>query len=347
MDREFRVLYVNKAAEARAGAPGEAIIGRKCYEVFDKTEAPPSFCPARTTFETGKRQCVVRECMAGRNGPGFDEIQTAPLTNGGVPPGCIVERTKDVTYEKRLEHMLAASDRQAILGELVAGIAHEVNNPLGLILGFAQDLLTEVRPDQPAYQGLKIIEEEATRCSHVMRGLMEFVRPMEPRFVPSDLAVILTKSLQMVSIVAKKRRVAVARQIPDDFPCLWLDPRQIQQVFVNLFLNAIDAMPEGGQLSISFRMGTWPRPEGADHRTPPVCVEIAISDTGHGIKEEDLPKVLLPFYTTKPNGVGLGLYVSKQIIEAHRGTLSVGNTFGKGATFTIRLPVQRGAEDNE
>lgn len=342
VNRDYRILYVNKAAASRVGRTGEEVIGQKCYQVCDKAEAPPDFCPAARTLETGSHNCHVGEVMTSEDGPTFEEISTDSFRENGGSPEWVIERRKDVTKEKMLERRLIASERLAVLGELAASIAHEVNNPMGIILGFAQDLLTETDQSSPAYQTIKIIEEEAKRCSHVVRTLLDFARPMDPHHFLTDLRTLLQRSIELISSLAKKRHVVVEQRTTDSLPTLYVDPQQIHQVLVNLFLNALDAMPEGGALTISVRTG--PSLSGTDHDELSDCVEIAVSDTGHGIREEDLPKIFLPFYSKKPNGMGIGLSVSKQIIEAHKGTISVKSSCKQGATFFIRLPLERRVE---
>jgi signal transduction histidine kinase len=238
------------------------------------------------------------------------------------------------------ERQLILSDRLISFGEMTASLAHEINNPLGIVIGFAQDLLTEVDPEDPRYQSLKVIEEEARRCKKVMQDLMDFGRPTPPQHTQTDPSALVRKSVELISPRLFKAGIRPVIEDSGGLPKIWVDPHQLGQVLVNLFFNAIEAMPNGGTLTVG--IAAHP-PSMADRSVndpaPSDDVIITVADTGHGIEPENMPKIFLPFFTTKSKkGMGLGLSICKGIIEAHNGKISVESTPGRGTRFCLHLP---------
>lgn len=240
---------------------------------------------------------------------------------------------RDVSRRKEIEQELINSARFTTIGELTAELTHEINNPLGIILGFAQELLTETDKDHSDYKCIKIIAEEAKRCKNVMKHLLAFARPPSFKYSVVDLDSLIKDSFELVSLIIDKRGISVKKDIPANLPKLHIDDSQIKAVLINIYNNAIDAMPQGGDLTIS-----------ASLESP--YVKLTISDTGKGIKEDDMNKVFMPYFTTKEGGTGIGLDISKRIIEAHKGQLTVESCFGKGTNFIILLPAE-GLDDKD
>ena len=333
IDRDFNVLYLNAAAEKRTGRDMREQKGEKCYKVFYNRNEPCTFCPAKRTFEKGEPGYVLLKDVKLRSTePCFEELLSLPIKTDSEGVQWVVEIAKDVTKEKEMEQQLINSERLVAIGEMAALIAHEFNNPLGIILGFAQDLLTEVDPSDSRYQSLKIIEEEARRCKKVMRDLMEFGRPTPAEFIHVDPEEVVQKSMDLVSSQLQRGKVQTLTDIQKDLLKIWVDPQQLQQVLVNLFFNAIEAMPEGGTLTVRVTS----RQGDSDE------VVIEVTDTGHGIHASDLPKIFRTFFTTKQKkGMGLGLSICESIMKAHGGRIAVESTPGRGATFSLYLPVER------
>src|SRR5262249_49932531 len=203
---------------------------------------------------------------------------------------------------QELEQQLIASGRLVSLGEITASMAHEFNNPLGIVLGFAEDLLMDKQPSDPEYQALKIMHEETKRCQKIIKDLLEYSRPRSVEKCGCDAGELVTKSLQLIGNRLHKQRVECVTGIESDLPPIVADPRQIEQVLLNLYLNAIDAMPDGGRLTVSVRCDTAE------------TVAIIVSDTGIGISEDDLPKIFQPFFSAKKkSGLGLGLPICRRI----------------------------------
>ena len=226
-----------------------------------------------------------------------------------------------------LEQQLLASGRLVAVGELTASMAHEFNNPLGVILGFAQGLLAEMDRSQPYYRYVEIIAEETRRCERLVQELLEFGRPRNVEFAPVQLQTVLDKTLDLVSNRASKSGVNIVLNIAPELPSIHADAQQLQQVLLNLSLNAIDAMPRGGVL-------TW-----TVANVDSTAVVLAVEDNGFGIQPEMLPRIFQPFVTAnKRRGLGLGLPISDRIVKAHGGRIEVESTSGQGTKFKIYLP---------
>jgi PAS domain S-box-containing protein len=241
---------------------------------------------------------------------------------------------------KEREEQLIVSDRLVSVGELAATLAHEFNNPLQIITGFTQDLLTETNTSDNHYQSLKIIEEAAGRCKKTINNLLDLARPDPARKEATDFAEIVRKSIELISSQLKQGGVEIEVEIPLVIPQIYADPQQLEQVLLNLFFNAREAMSSGGTLTI--RAEVRPR-DGATISDQEIM--IAVSDTGTGIDAEDLPHIFRPFFTTKKGGgMGLGLSVCESIVKNHGGSIVTESTPGQGTTFFVYLPALRQAE---
>jgi PAS domain S-box-containing protein len=234
---------------------------------------------------------------------------------------------------QELEQQLIASGRLVSLGEITASMAHEFNNPLGIVMGFTQDLMSETDPSHPHYRSLKIIDEESKRCEKIIRDLLQFARPKSADFCPTDVKQIVEKTLGLVANHLYKQKIEAITQVEENLPRIYADPQELEQVLVNLYFNAIDAMPDGGALTVGAKLSL-----GAPG--VPQEVAITVSDTGFGIAPEDLPKIFQPFFTArKKSGLGLGLPICDRIIKNHGGRIKVESQPGQGTTFEIYLPV--------
>jgi len=232
-----------------------------------------------------------------------------------------------------LEQQLIASGRLVSLGEITASMAHEFNNPLGIILGFVEEMLSTTPPDAADFETLNIIDEEAKRCQKIIQGLMEFARPSAATPQTTDVATLVSKTVKMIDARLYKQKVGLTEAVAPDLPPIHADPQQLEQVLVNLYLNALDAMLGGGHLTVSAQL------DGDGDFSKHVVISVA--DTGHGITGEDLQKIFQPFFTArKKAGMGLGLSISERIIKNHGGKIEVDSEQGQGTRFRIRLPVQ-------
>ena len=229
---------------------------------------------------------------------------------------------------QELEQQLLASGRLVAVGELTASMAHEFNNPLGIILGFAQSLLDTLTPSDPNYQHVQIIAEEAKRCEKLVQELLEFGRPKSSDFILTDVEQIIQRTMSLVQPHAAKNKVETAIDVESGLPQIYADPQQLQQILLNLGLNALDAMPKGGKLV----MGALSPSTGN--------IIVTVTDTGMGIDNDVLPRIFQPFFTSKKRrGLGLGLPICDRIAKSHGGTIRVESKPGEGTTFKVRLPV--------
>jgi len=232
---------------------------------------------------------------------------------------------------QELEQQLIASGRLVSLGQLTASMAHEFNNPLGIIIGFTEDMLTNVESDDPEYHSLEIIHQEAHRCKKIVEDLLDYAKPRAAEMSSVTIPGVIDRTLELVENHLYKQKVQAVKEIASDLPRVRADSQQLAQVLVNLYLNAIDAMPNGGQLTI-----------GADVKNDARASELVISvaDTGIGIEPSALEKIFQPFYTAKKRrGLGLGLPICERILKNHGGQITVHSESGKGTVFQIRLPI--------
>jgi len=230
---------------------------------------------------------------------------------------------------EKSQEQLVQSERLASIGQLAAGVAHQVNNPLGGILLHAHLLLEDLRRDDPQMPRVETIVKEADRCKEIVGGLLNFARQSRPNFVDYPINKIVENVLEYASKEGKLSAIEVKAQLDPSLPPAYVDPHQLTQAFENIVNNAIEAMPEGGELSVSTRNLPAER-----------MVEVTIADTGCGIPEEHLPKLFTPFFSTKEmgKGTGLGLAIAYGIIKTHKGSIDVKSEFGKGTVFTLRIP---------
>jgi signal transduction histidine kinase len=218
-----------------------------------------------------------------------------------------------------------------VAGKLASGIAHEVGTPLNIISGRAEMVLQSLPPEHPGREDLERIIHQIDRVSNIVRSLLDAVRlgKLEIQRVPVE--VLISRLLPLLEHVVRKRRISVTTNIPEDLRDVAGDPGRLQQVFINLLMNAVEATPPNGQITIK----AWPCPN--DGRAG---VSAAVTDTGPGISPDALGQVFEPFYTTKPagQGTGLGLAISRDIVRDHGGTILAQSRPGHGATFTVWLP---------
>jgi len=241
----------------------------------------------------------------------------------------VAERTEEL---RRIQSQLIRAEQLASIGQLAAGIAHEINNPLGIILGFAQSILEQMRADNPLRGPLRIVERETLRCKRIVQNLLDFSRQSELALSSTDLRSVIEGALAALSHQIAQQGIEVERSYETDVPLVLVDAQQMHQVCANIILNAIQAMPKGGKLTLTVQV---------------VAEEIWLQfkDTGIGIPEENLGRIFDPFFTTKEvgQGTGLGLSVTFAIVKQHGGSIEVESAVGKGSCFTIKLPLRREA----
>lgn len=265
-----------------------------------------------------------------------DERSLRSLISGSLDKGLFAAEdtihflVKDIEQRRLIEEQIAQADKLASIGQLSAGIAHEINNPMGIILGYTQLLLRNEVPESEKYQDLKTIEKHVRSCKSIVEGLLNFARTSKPKTDLIRIDEAMEDVLSFIQQHASLDNIDVKKNYDPSVPEMQLDEKKIKQVFMNLIMNAKHAIGDEGTLSLSTGF------DSSDHQ---VFVEIA--DTGYGIEKKNLACVFDPFFTTKPTGegTGLGLSVSYGIIKNHGGDILVKSEVGKGSAFKIVLPV--------
>jgi len=247
-------------------------------------------------------------------------------------------KTRDEQLAEFTKKKIMESERLAVVGQLAADVAHELNNPLQGIVTYSHLLMEKTNCDDPKRGSIQKIVNQANRCTTIIRGLLDFSRPRKPLKKPSDVNSVLEECVSLVENQALFHNIEIARHWNGNLPLVVVDPSQMQQVFMNMIINAAEAMDGSGRLTVATRFDATEQ-----------VIEVEFTDTGHGISEENVERIFDPFFTTKEvgHGTGLGLAISYGIIREHRGTVSVESEKGKGTTFIIRLPVaaEEEAED--
>lgn len=328
VDNEGTIIAVNKTAERLTGYSAEELTGQSYEAVFWQGKAFNS--PLLDTLRTGKPHIAVRLEYHTKYGSITVSISSTRLQDAaGNFIGAVVV-IRDISEFKHLEEQVKRADRLAALGELMAGVAHEVRNPLTSIKGFAQ-YLQESDSEEERREYMPIIVKEVDRVNKIIEELLYFARPAHASLVPVDINELLTQTLVLVKNKTTCNRVEFTLNFSLELPKAEIDAEQFKQVFLNLFINALQAIPDQGLINIS--TGYDP---GKDE------ISIAFADTGTGISEADREKVFDPFYTTKERGTGLGLAVVHRIVSSHGGRITITDNPGGGTIFTVTVPVRHG-----
>ncbi|MEW6228289.1 MAG: ATP-binding protein, partial [Bacillota bacterium] len=344
--KDLVITTWNRGMEAITGIARENAVGRRYLEVFPAQGEAGFGDVLHRVLEEG--EILELDDIRQKAPDGREYVvscRACPLVSGessGAQQGAVLGAiivTEDVTVRVSLGERLRRAERLKVVGEFAAGVAHEINNPIGIISACAEHLADKiakaVEPPDEYLKPLKAIEEEAARCSSIIRNLTVFSRHQELHLKATDVCRLVRDTLYLVESQAEESGVAIEvdEGRAQDVPAVQADEAQLKQVFLNLAVNAVQAMPEGGILRV--RVDHERRARGAGH------VVVRFADTGCGIPRENMDKIFTPFFTTRSSGVGLGLAVSHGIVEAHGGTISVESKEGEGSTFTVRLPATR------
>jgi two-component system NtrC family sensor kinase len=342
-DGRQRVVRANHTLLMRTGYSKTEVTDKHCAELLDRIGI---------ALTNG---CLCSETLSCKK-PSFQEIKSGggnifhfwayPLIDEEGRLYAIVHYLKDMTAQKRLEQQLIRSDKLASLGTLVAGIAHEINNPLGIIAAYSEALLD--RSGEKALNGIKAFEDfpeylrtinnEIFRCKSILKSLLEFARPSGGTFREIDINELIKEVLLLLQHRTAKLKHTLELDLDREVPKIYADAGSLRQLLMNLLLNAIYFTPEGGSIFIKTELGGSPQEE--EDAPCPSVVRLSVRDTGAGIPRDLIDKVFDPFVTTKPvgEGTGLGLTISHKIVEEHGGAIYVESEPGKGAAFIITLP---------
>jgi len=325
MDGNGRILSFNQAAEATLRLPSDQVTGRNASEVL-----PRQVLDMVATLKDSTRTAIAKEfdCSFpdGRVVP-LDVTLSALKGEDGTVWGTIL-LCRDLTEVQSLKREVETSRRLASLGRLAAGVAHEIRNPLSSIKGFATYFKERYRDNPDDQKTSEIMIQEVDRLNRVITQLLEFARPPVVQKKRASLQSLIQHSLKMIERQASAKQIRVLPHLPSEIREVNLDPDGINQVLLNLYLNAVEAMDPGGTLSVSLSVDDGP-----------AWVKIMVSDTGSGIRKDDVEHIFDPYFTTKQTGTGLGLAIVHKIIEAHGGEVRVESEIGRGTTVTVLLPV--------
>jgi len=329
IDPEYRLIRVNRALAQKLGMKPEQIIGKKCHQVFhNRLDSPCPECAHRQAMATKKPFTLE---MKGTSGDEVFLISAFPrFSSKGEFIGSVYV-LRDVTEQKRLREQLVQSEKMAAVGQLVSGVAHELNNPLAGVMGYSQLLLMNNGLDSKTQSYLNKISKESDRAKNIVNNLLTFARKHKPEKKYLDINTILDQTIELRAYDLKVSNIQVQKNLDLELPKTMADFNQLQQVFLNIMNNAQQAIQESkgkGEIRI--------RTEKAGE-----MIRIILEDNGPGIPEENLNKIFEPFFTTKEvgRGTGLGLSISYGIIQQHGGKIYARSILGQGATFVIELPV--------
>lgn len=378
LDMEGKTTFINPAAARMVGYELEELIGRLQHPILhhsrpDGTPYPREECPIYAAFKTGKTHHVDNEVFWRKDGTSFPvEYTSTPLRKDGEVTGAVVVY-KDITERKEADEVihrlnteleqkveertrqlieaqeeLVRREKLSVLGRLSGSVGHELRTPLGIMSNavyFLKMVLSD--SDESVKEYLGIIGSEIKESERIITDLLDFARTKPPQRQTVTVAELVRQSLERCTI---PENVTLAVAIPETLPCVMVDPLQMGQVLMNFITNGVQAMAGGGALRVVPRfVGAPPcgSPQPGGHMGPPLretlkFIEISVEDTGEGITPENMEKLFQPLFTTKPKGIGLGLVVCKNLVEANGGRIEVESEPGKGSAFKVLLPVQGG-----
>ncbi len=344
-DMKGNIFIFNKGAEALTGYTAEEVIGKlHITKIYPEGVAKEVMRRLRTSEYGGIGKLLPTQFNVVNKDREEIPIQlsAALIYNGAgseiASVGIFTDLRPRLTMEKKLQEthlQLVSSEKMASLGKLAAGIAHEINNPLGGILIYSSLMMEDILEDDSKRQDLARIVQEAGRCKDIVKSLLEFARQTEPKKEPTDINRAITDGLFFLVNQALFHNIRIVKELDPFLPFIRGNVGQLKQVFMNIIVNAAEAMHGSGTLTITTS-------QSPDRKT----VLIEFTDTGEGIPEDNLTRIFDPFFTTKDvgKGTGLGLATSYGIIEDHGGKISVKSKVGEGTTFTIELPIHQGTQ---
>jgi two-component system, NtrC family, sensor kinase len=312
------IVAVNRAFTELVGLPLDAIVGLTTpYPWWEGDEEAAAFEPD-TTYERIFRQADGR--------PRPVQVSLHPVGDG--PGSLLLAVVEDISEQRRVQQQLVQSGKLAAIGELAAGVAHEINNPLFAILGLTEFLLKEAEPGSKAESRLELIQQTGLEIKEIVRALLDFARENAEERHIVEMEDVVQSTVDLVRRTNAHKGVEIVETYDESGATVNASPNQLKQIFLNLIANARQAMPNGGTVRVDVRQ---------DGET----VVTTVSDDGPGIEPAVLERIFEPFFTTKRSvgGTGLGLSVSLGIVESHGGTLRVASELGRGTEFTLRLPL--------
>ncbi len=337
LDADGRIVTWNAALERRYRLPAADVIGRDFFEAFPNV-GRESWADAvrgllRSESEDITLEAVEHDTL--HRGRAIVNVKGSLLREDGRPAGAVL-LVEDITERLALERSARQAEKLAGLGTLAAGVAHEINNPIGVISSRIELMLldAEARPlPDDVRQDLDVLHRHAQRVARIAQGLLSFARQPPREHGPVDLNRVVEDTLLLVEHTMARNGVTVRRALAPALPAVWGDANALQQVVMNLLTNARDALAGRGDITV----------ETVAPAPPDARVRLVVRDSGHGIAAEALPRIFDPFFTTKADGTGLGLSISYGIVRDHQGTVDVRSVPGRGTTFTLSFAPARPA----
>jgi len=318
LNREGKIIFANKASEEILEHKRDLLVGKRLLSLFPQ----------------GAKEIGVRKgdgkifFHKKREGAPF-KLLIVPYHDAQGRERGRVANLQDMTQVYKMQEEILRIDRLAYLGEFSSTLAHEIRNPLAGIKTTAQALSEELGENDSRREYIDRIIKEIDRLNDLLRTFFSFAKPRRLDLIPCHLKDVIREVKGLLAKEAEKMKVTIKEVYDDDLPLVPLDANQMQQVFMNLFLNALEAMPVGGTLTVEVdRMDSQKE-----------WIQVKVKDTGKGIVSEHLTKIFDPFFTTKSKGLGLGLAITHKIMEGHGGTIGVESASEKGSTFILHLPV--------
>ena len=322
--RDARAVMVSPAAEKFLGAPAGHFLGRRVNEIF------PAGHPLHEVLRVEGdelNEIAAETDLDTIGGTRRVSVSVQAIQENGERMGALVT-LRDLDSIESINTQLQVSERLAALGRITAGVAHEVKNPLNSMRLWLENLKESLppEPDSGSRQAVQVLDKEIDRLDAVVKRFLDFTRPMEVRLEATQLADVLKEVVQVAKPQLQKSKIQVAQLLPIDVPEVYVDRALLKQAVLNLVLNAIEAMPTGGQLRLMLsRRGEM--------------AEITVGDTGRGIPAENRQKIFQLFFTTRPGGNGIGLASTFRIVQLHNGSIDFTSEVGRGTTFRIELPL--------
>ncbi|MBI4489622.1 MAG: HAMP domain-containing protein [Deltaproteobacteria bacterium] len=336
LNKELKVLWGNRIATQWFG-PLDQLLGKKCFSALWGEKDVCQNCASTKAMRSGNVE-QSEKTVPGSNGhPRCFQITTSPIKNSQGEIIQIVELIQDITEKKQLEAQLLQAGKMVAMGELASGIAHEINNPLAVIGAHAERMSylfsnshlapEKVKEKFPSY--LEAIVRHTYRCKEIIEKLLGFARHKEVDLQPTDINMVLEDSVALVSHRASMENKRIIKNLNPALPLIQTDTNGLEQVFVNILTNAIDAIEGTGEIYVTSRV------EGG-------FVKVEIADTGGGIPPENMDRIFQPFFTTKPpgKGTGLGLSICARILSRLGGKITVQSNSGEGTRFCVSLPIE-------
>lgn len=330
LDRHMSIVAVNDALLARVGRKREDVLGASCHDVMGETCGQQTPCAIRSCLGEEGHHSLVIPCTGPDGQIRHEEVQASVIRDKQGAVQFVVESWRDITRRRTTEAQLSESHRLASLGMLASGFSHEMNTPLATILTCVEGIARSAADQEPDVEyitsGARIAQEQLLRCRAITQQFLRMARGESTGEDVLDLGLLVESTVRLVEPTARETGVVVLARRMEKQVFVRAPEAELQQVLLNLVLNGVQACSRGGCVEVSV--------DGA----PPVTV--IIRDDGRGMAPDEMGRILEPFYSRRPGGTGLGLFISQQIVRKWGGTIEVASEVGKGSTFTVTIPVE-------